>query len=156
MFEQAKAYENDLREGEVVYYQEQIARADVRHQCQVRVQMPTDDNVGLIFIGLFLRPIPNHRPVAGVALRETRSYIFNKVPPGTYYVMTCAIKKSDNPLDYFLLQKSLRAQHYRPVTFPIEGVTHLILTLREARVEDPPILFNFVKLLGDILIRKSS
>lgn len=39
---------------------------------------------GIIFVGLFPRPIPDQRPVAGIAINQnTRSCVFSHIPPGT-------------------------------------------------------------------------
>jgi AraC family transcriptional regulator len=43
---------------------------------------------GLIFVGLFPRPIPDQRPIKGTALRESqKEYIFTRVPNGRFYAM---------------------------------------------------------------------
>lgn len=95
---------------------------------------------GIIFIGLFPKPIPQARPVAGTALYTTGHYRLGPVPDGSYYLMTAAFPLSENPHTYLLpddvlvgVQGPLCIRH---------GKAHgsVDIVLRPPRLTDPPIL----------------
>ncbi|WP_102262700.1 helix-turn-helix domain-containing protein [Mesobacillus jeotgali] len=103
---------------------------------------------GIIFVGLFPRPIPDQRPVVGIALRGTKKeYVFSKVPPGTYFALATAIPWSLNPRDYFLLSKNLRGKADCPVEISENNICIVNIKLREPLPYDPPILINLPSLL---------
>lgn len=103
---------------------------------------------GLIFVGLFPRPIPDQKPVKGIALRETQKVcIFSKVPPGTYYALATAIPWSINPREYFLLSKNLRGKAEESIEISADCFNEVHIKLREPLPYDPPILINLPSLL---------
>jgi len=103
---------------------------------------------GIIFVGLFPRPIPDQRPVVGIALGGTKKEcIFSKVPPGTYYALSTAIPWSLNPRDYFLLSKNLRGKSEGPVEISEDIFCEVHIKLRDPLPYDPPILINLPSLL---------
>ncbi|RSD29038.1 helix-turn-helix domain-containing protein [Mesobacillus subterraneus] len=112
-----------------------------------RIECPPDFR-GLIFVGLFSRPIPDEKPIMGTAIRPEQSeYIFSKVPDGTYYVLAAAIPWSLDPRDYFLLSKNLRGKAKEPMEIT-EGISKEVsIKLRPPLPYDPPILINLPKLL---------
>lgn len=103
---------------------------------------------GIIFVGLFPRPIPDQRPTTGSALNlRNRSCTFTGVPPGTYYALAAGIPWSLNPKDYFLLDKCLRAKADEPLYITAGTDVEITLTLREPLPVDPPIIINLPLLL---------
>lgn len=103
---------------------------------------------GIIFVGLFPRPIPDQRPVVGTAINQnTRSCVFRHIPPGTYYLLAAGIAWSLNLRDYFVLDKSLRGMYETAIE--VDDTTNLNLTvaLREPLPQDPPIVVNLPLLL---------
>ena len=65
-----------------------------------------------------MRPIPNHKPIVGKALLNKRTCKLKNIPDGKYYLLSCAIKKSNNPLDYFKFDKALRGMVEESINFP--------------------------------------
>ncbi len=103
---------------------------------------------GIMFIGLFPRPIPDQKPVVGTANLHTQvECTFTDIPPGTYYLLAAAIPFSLNPADYFLLDKALRGKFDEPLVVTETTNINLQLTLREPLPTDPPILVNLPQLL---------
>lgn len=116
-----------------------------RIQCQITTP---ESFRGLIFIGLFPRPIPDQRPVVGTALNlKNRTCQFSSVPHGTYYVLAAGIPWSLNPKDYFLLEHALRAIYETPIVIDETTDLDLQLMLREPLPFDPPIVVNLPILL---------
>ncbi|MBT2679380.1 helix-turn-helix transcriptional regulator [Bacillus sp. ISL-35] len=112
-----------------------------------KVEAP-EDFKGLIFVGLFPRPIPDQAPLAGAAIRNTqREVTFYGLPPGTYYALAAAIPWSLNPRDYFLLRKNLRGKAEESIKISSETVADVFIKLRDPLPYDPPILINLPSLL---------
>jgi len=112
---------------------------------------------GIIFAGLFPRPIPDQRPVAGTAMNQnSSSCVFTRVPPGTYYALATGIAWSLNPKDYFLLNQSLRGMYVRPVIVDEATDLSIAITLREPLPQDPPILVNLPQLLFEEIKRNKA
>nr|WP_180956578.1 AraC family transcriptional regulator [Bacillus canaveralius] len=102
---------------------------------------------GLIFVGLFPRPIPDQRPVAGTALHHTkRIHSFANVPLGQYYVLAAGIPWSLNPKNYFVYDNALRGKS-ELVTVQEDSSLEVNIELREPLPYDPPILINLPLLL---------
>lgn len=123
--------------------------ASATSRCRVSVAYPEGYQAGITFVGLFKTPIPNHRPVAGVALTKKSAHHFEDIPDGTYHLLACSIERTSNPLRYFVLDDCLRGRVEQPVAFPRDHDQSFCITLREALPEDPPILINLLKLLAD-------
>ncbi|HEY2492242.1 MAG TPA: AraC family transcriptional regulator [Paenibacillus sp.] len=103
---------------------------------------------GIIFVGLFPRPIPDQRPIAGTALnRKNRMCTFTKVPEGTYFVLAAGIPWSLNPKDYFVLDHSLRGKYPSPIHVTDKTEMDMTIQLREPLPFDPPIIVNLPLLL---------
>lgn len=112
-----------------------------------RIEAPGDFK-GIIFVGLFPRPIPDQAPISGTALRHShREFTFNKVPTGTYYALAAAIPWSRNPRDYFLLSKNLRGKAEEAIEICTGSWVEVKIKLREPMPFDPPILVNLPSLL---------
>ncbi|MUK89816.1 helix-turn-helix domain-containing protein [Ornithinibacillus sp. L9] len=111
------------------------------------LEVPSDFK-GVLFVGLFPRPIPDQNPVVGTALaHHETSCTFSTVPKGTYYILAAAISRSLNPKNYFVLDKALRGIAEHPVTIQDDTESTVSITLRNPLPYDPPILINLPKLL---------
>ncbi|WP_079508903.1 helix-turn-helix domain-containing protein [Mesobacillus jeotgali] len=115
----------------------------------VRCKIEAPENFkGLIFVGLFPRPIPDQRPIIGTALRHSVCEVtLKRVPSGTYYALAAAIPWSLNPRDYFLLSKNLRGKVECPIEILSDTTRDILIKLREPLPYDPPILISLPKLL---------
>lgn len=114
-------------------------------RCEIEVQASFK---GLIFVGLFPRPIPDQKPIMGTAIRDAQQgCFFSGVPAGIYYVLAAAIPWSLNPRDYFLLSKNLRGKAEGPVEISENTICKVHIKLREPLSYDPPILINLPSLL---------
>ncbi|GIN87225.1 AraC family transcriptional regulator [Heyndrickxia sporothermodurans] len=103
---------------------------------------------GIIFIGLFPRPIPDQRPVVGTAFfHQKKECIFSNVPYGEYYLLSAGISYSLNPRKYFLSDSFLRGK--LESALKISESTNIVtsIQLREPLPCDPPILINLPLLL---------
>ncbi|SES99014.1 AraC-type DNA-binding protein [Oceanobacillus limi] len=113
------------------------------------LDVPSDFK-GILFIGLFPRPIPDQHPIIGTALRYNETTCtFSNVPTGSYYVLAAALSKSMNPKNYFVLDNALRGKADQPIHVQENTYSSVRITLREPLPYDPPILVNLPKLLFD-------
>jgi AraC family transcriptional regulator len=62
----------------------------------------SDTFTGMIYVGLFPRPIPQGRPVRWMCLTKPGPYMFAYVPEGSYYALAVAFPKADDPQAYLL------------------------------------------------------
>jgi len=105
---------------------------------------------GLIFAGLFPKPIPQHRPIACTTLAAPGPYQIALIPDGSYYLLSAALPRSQNALTYLLPENGvLVGVSDQPVlvrggraSAPVD------LRLRPLTPTDPPILGVFPPLLG--------
>ncbi|MBS4192676.1 helix-turn-helix transcriptional regulator [Bacillus sp. FJAT-49705] len=104
---------------------------------------------GLVFVGLFPRPIPDQKPVIGTVLHNEGACTFDHVPKGTYFILAAAIHWSANPKDYFILEKSLRGIFDQPIEVWDDTNAEVDIFLRDPTPFDPPILINLPMLLFD-------
>lgn len=98
---------------------------------------------GIIFVGLFKKPLPNQPPVIGKAVvkfDKERTICFHDVPPGKYYCLACVIHKTYNPLKLFVHKDNLRGKIDAPIIIP--GKYEETLVLRRPLPTDPPITLN--------------
>jgi AraC family transcriptional regulator len=110
---------------------------------------------GIIYVGLFPRPIPDQVPIVGYALNHHKtSCTFSKVPKGEYYILATAVQRSLNPRHYFLLDNALRGKADEPINLKENTNIYAEVTLREPLPFDPPILINLPKVLFDTQKRK--
>lgn len=117
-------------------------------------QMP-DDFRGLIFVGMFTKPMPNEAPVLGKAMTKTNRCVIDQIPNGEYYALVCAIRSNTNPLHYFLPKYWLRDLSRTAYRFPLEANEEIAFTLRNMLPTDPAIPCNPVKLLVNAMKRDS-
>ena len=103
---------------------------------------------GVTFVGLFPRPIPDQKPVNGIALSEThKECVFSKIPDVTYNALATAIPWSLNPRDYFFCQKNLSGKANGSLEISENTFYQLHFKLRDPLPYDPPILINLPSLL---------
>src|SRR6266567_3019524 len=102
-----------------------------------------DTFTGLIFIGLFPKPIPQGHPISCTVLFAPGPYHIrtHHVPPGNYYILVAAFPPADNPRTYLLkggprfvaIHGPVAIQHTTP-QFPVD------ILLRPVERSDPPLL----------------
>lgn len=104
---------------------------------------------GLIFIGLFPRPIPLHRPVACTTIAKLGPFQIAPVPDGRYYLLAAAVPSSPNALTYLLPEARLLVAVAEQPVLVLGGRASrpVDLTLRPLQPADPPILGVFPSLL---------
>lgn len=116
-------------------------------QITCRIEAPGSFR-GLIFVGLFPRPIPDQRPVAGTALAGgKRTCAFADVPPGTYYALAAGIPWSLHPKDYFVLDHAIRGKYHSAIEVTDRTELGIAIQLREPLPYDPPIVVSLPQLL---------
>lgn len=115
--------------------------------CFVSVEFPQHNRPGLLFIGLFHTPIPNHRPISGIATKNPEANRLEHIPVGEYYLLACAVSPTGNLLSYFNLKHCLRGRAEEKLVFPECSGKSFTIRLRPPLPEDPPILINLAKLL---------
>ncbi|WP_442600639.1 helix-turn-helix transcriptional regulator [Paenibacillus sp. KN14-4R] len=115
-------------------------------QIKCLIEAPTSFH-GIIFVGLFPRPIPDQRPIVGTAITRKRTCSFSGVPPGTYYLLSAGIQWSLNIKDYFILDHALRGMHPTPIQIKENSELNVTVSLREPLPTDPPIVVNLPLLL---------
>jgi AraC family transcriptional regulator len=97
---------------------------------------------GPIFVGLFPKPIPRARPVAGAVVTAPGPFQICAVPDGRYYLMAAALPWAEDPRVPLLCDTAmLVGVHAGPLT--IQGGTCLTgadIGLRSALPTDPPVL----------------
>jgi AraC-like DNA-binding protein len=153
LYDNLKLYEEKEEEG-AIHYPPLPPHISSPHKCIVHVKAP-DTFKGIIFVGLFDKPLSNRPPMIGKALVKSRTCEFeDAVPPGNYYFLVCAIEGKLNPLNYFILDNALRDVRREPVEFPLKANQEITLTLRKIEPDDPPITVNLPKLLKEGLEKR--
>ncbi len=97
---------------------------------------------GLIFVGLFPKPLPQQRPVACVTLAAPGRYQIAPVPDGRYYLFAAALPRPTGALTYLAAETGLlvgAAEQPVPV-YSGRASAPVDLALRPLRMADPPIL----------------
>ena len=153
-FRVIKNFEETKECFEIEHNSEKMKRN--RGSCEVEIIFPKTYRGYIVFVGLFMRPIPNHKPIVGKALLNKRTCKLKNIPDGKYYLLSCAIKKSNNPLDYFKFDKALRGMVEESINFPSMEEKKFKIVLREAEEDDPPIVFNVSQLLVEKILKKNS
>ena len=126
----------------------------------IRGEIETPENFeGLIFIGLFEQMIPQSQPAIGTLLTRAGQYDLAMIPDGTYNLLVAALPRSEDPLDYLLLDISKLLVGVSETQILIEnrevkGDTNL--KIRSLQVTDPPILIALPSLLITELKRMTS
>lgn len=111
---------------------------------------------GVIFIGLFHKPIPESIPVYGTLMMSLGEFQFSNVKPGTYYLMATSISWKMKSLDILLPQANLRTRHHEPIVIESNEELHRQqVTLYPPSLDDPPILISLPLLMSRFLARYS-
>ncbi|MFC4620201.1 helix-turn-helix transcriptional regulator [Camelliibacillus cellulosilyticus] len=109
---------------------------------------------GMIFIGLFPKPIPERLPPYGTVLSSEGDFCFRRVRPGRYYLMATSIDWQMGTTDIMLPDATLRTRSRNPIDVrPDHGVPHLEVMLYPPRLDDPPILVSLPLLMHRFLQR---
>lgn len=105
---------------------------------------------GLIFAGLFPRPLPQNQPVACVTLAGPGYYQITPVPDGAYYLFAAALPRSLHALTYLLPETGLLvgAAELPVLVCDSRASMPMDLALRPRQLTDPPILGVFPPLLA--------
>lgn len=113
----------------------------------IAVPAPFD---GLIFAGLFPKPVPQGRPVACTTLDAPGRYQIAPVPDGRFYLLAAAVPRSPSARTYLMSSASpLVGIAERPVLVSDGRADATVdLVLRPRRPVDPPILGVFPPLLA--------
>jgi AraC family transcriptional regulator len=106
---------------------------------EIRVEVPFK---GVIFAGLFRKPIPLGQPVGGIILAAPGAFCLLAIPDGRYFLLISAMPLSEDPHTYLLPRHNeTLVGGYGPfwvqhgcIQEPVEVV------LRAPRVTDPPIV----------------
>jgi AraC family transcriptional regulator len=102
----------------------------------------TGETRGPIFVGLFPKPIPQARPVAGTVMISPGPYQMSAVPDGRYYLLAAALPWAEDPRVPLLSGAGmLVGAHAGPLTIQ-SGTCHADadIALRSALPTDPPVL----------------
>lgn len=111
---------------------------------------------GVIFIGLFHKPIPEAIPLYGTLMRSLGQFHFPNVKPGTYYLMATSISWEMKSMDILLPHTSLRTRHHEPIVIEsYDDVHRQQVTLHPPSFDDPPILISLPLLMRRFLARNS-
>lgn len=106
-----------------------------------RVSAP-DAFKGLIFVGLFPKPIPQGRPVCSTLLSSPGRYFMKSLPDGCYYVLASAIPLMAARQGYLLPDAGLLiGMSQEPLvicTGKVSGLPDIVL--RVPRLTDPPVV----------------
>ncbi|HZR38951.1 MAG TPA: AraC family transcriptional regulator [Ktedonobacteraceae bacterium] len=96
---------------------------------------------GLIFIGLFPKPLPQGRPVRCTVLSAPGPFCIDSIPAGRYYVMVAAFPLSDDPQAFLLPPETQLVGIHGPL-FVGNGILEMPVDifLRPRRVTDPPVI----------------
>ena len=154
LFNEAKKYEGNSEKVHTHYsFDKKDPLTFQEHVLMVTCHLP-DDFKGLVFVGLFTKPLPVEPPVLGKAMTKTNKCVIDQIPNGEYYALVCAIKSSINPLIYFQPNHWLRDLHRVAYNFPLDRDTEIEFILREVDQTDPAIPLNPMKLLVEAIMRK--
>ncbi len=104
---------------------------------------------GVIFAGLFPKPIPQQRPIACTTLAAPGPYHISLIPDGSYYLLSAALPRSQSALAYLLPESGvLVGVSEQPVLVRGGRASAPVnLSLRPLSPMDPPILGVFPPLL---------
>lgn len=124
----------------------------------LRVKISTEEPFeGIVFVGLFKKPIPDRPPVIGIPLLNypKKDYVdFRHIPDGSYYVLACVIHKTLDPRKLFVLKDNLRGRVETRLDFPHTYDCELVL--RPPHISDPPITLNLPKMFIEVVRGRTS
>lgn len=109
---------------------------------------------GIIFIGLFPKPIPEGVPHYGTLITEQQGhYCIPNVEPGIYYVMATTISWGMRAVDILLPGQTLRTRSRKPIKVEAGSVITEHIYLYPPHMDDPPILISLPILMKQFLHR---
>ncbi|WP_276351475.1 helix-turn-helix domain-containing protein [Cohnella caldifontis] len=109
---------------------------------------------GIVFIGLFRKPIPESFPVHGTLLLSRRDYQFTNVRPGIYFLMATTVAWGMKSKEILLPKATLRSRRHEPLTVGAsEDAILRNVTLHAPRFDDPPILISLPLLMSRFIAR---
>lgn len=112
---------------------------------------------GIIFVGLFIKPIPEGLPEYGTLLSSLEDFSFVNVQPGVYYLMATAVYWEMKTNEILVPEQLLRAIAEEPIIVGSDIVTpQQRLLLRKPYFDDPPILISLPLLMRNFLNRTYS
>lgn len=107
---------------------------------------------GIIFIGLFPKPIPEGLPPYGTLLPRPGGFCFTGVKRGVYHLMATAVPWGTAPAEIMLPRGTLRARLKHPIVVGSPNpVPFQQLKLHPPRNDDPPILISLPLLMSRFL-----
>lgn len=97
---------------------------------------------GIIFIGLFPKPIPQGRPVCCTLLAKPGLYTIGSVPDGCYYILAVALPLCDEPRTYLLPDSATLVGMGAAPLLMREGRMQGLadVTMRTPKLTDPPMV----------------
>lgn len=96
---------------------------------------------GLIYVGLFSKPIPQGKPISCTMLTGPGPFRLGLVPPGWYYLLAAAFPLSRDPRNTLLLENACLVGIHGPIVIQDRKICPIIeLCLRPPHLTDPPIL----------------
>jgi AraC-like DNA-binding protein len=108
-----------------------------------KILPPAEGTTGPVFVGLFSEPIPQGSPIRCAVLDQPGPYLLEKVPQGTWFVLTHATGTTCAP-DFFNPLTDDRAPwvgSHGPISVRPDAVPPPTdVQLRPMRVIDPPVL----------------
>ncbi|SEP52411.1 helix-turn-helix domain-containing protein [Amycolatopsis saalfeldensis] len=130
---------------------ENRGRAPVRRCGTVcgRIRPPLEAKAGLVFVGLFRDRLPQGQPVRCMILQEPGPFVLEKVPPGSWYLLSHSVAADRHevirgPLDD---DPGLFVGSRGPVTVRSDVPVRVAdIWLTPARVFDPPVLLALLDL----------
>jgi AraC-like DNA-binding protein len=111
-----------------------------------------DPPAGVIFMGLFSHPVPQHRPLACALLAAPGPFRLNAPGPGRYYLFAACFAGSSDPLDFLLSSRAVRqVASAGPLSLRAgDGQPEPVnLSLRPLTVLDPPLLVALPLLVAE-------
>ncbi len=145
-------YMTDLKQGK---WQHRQINAYSERQVSGTIQTSQAFH-GIIFVGLFPKPIPEGLPIRGTLLTQTDYFQITNIPVGTYFIMATAVSWETNAESILIPHETLRARYLEPICIdkklPVPDI-HLIM--RKPEITDPPILISLPLLMKHFLQRSS-
>lgn len=103
---------------------------------------------GVIFIGLFAKPVPEGIPLYGTLLSGEGSFCFVNVKQGMYYLMATSVSWEMESNDVLLPEKAFRYRSHQPIIVKdCFSVPFQQVILRPPLLDDPPILVSLPLLM---------
>ncbi len=99
---------------------------------------------GVIYIGLFTRPIPQGAPIACTTLYSSGYYQLQDIPDGVYYLLSAAFPTAYDTQSYLVPGKNILLGSYgKPIMFRNDCISgNFDLTLHAPRLTDAPLVMG--------------